>query len=97
MPEATTFKFRLYVADNLLNSAQARKNLAALCLKHLQGRCEIELVDIFHAPQRAQDDGVSLAPTLIRLQPLPQQRITGTLGHEEATAQALGIGEATAP
>ena len=43
------FKFRLYVAGDAPNSAQARANLTALCRVHLPDRHEIEVVDVFRA------------------------------------------------
>ncbi|APW40147.1 hypothetical protein RD110_25510 [Rhodoferax koreense] len=85
------FKFRLYVADDSLNSAQAQANLRALCRDRLPGRHEVEVVDVFVQPQRALSDGVFLTPTLVKLAPLPQQVIVGTLSHTETVLQALGL------
>jgi circadian clock protein KaiB len=42
-----TYTFRLYVAGDALNSAQAISNLLSLCRIHLPGRHEIEIVDVF--------------------------------------------------
>jgi hypothetical protein len=53
MPRRSIYKFRLYVADDTTNSAQAAANLQALCKAHLSGRHEIEIVDVFKEPQRA--------------------------------------------
>lgn len=91
MPQRPLFKFRLYIADNLLNSSQARQNLTALCRKNFEGRYEIEVVDIFQSPERARDDGVGLTPTLILLLPLPERRVVGTLGDAQETLQALDL------
>jgi hypothetical protein len=49
------FKFRLYVATGTLNSTQAVANLNALCRAHLEGRHEIEVVDVFREPQKPWD------------------------------------------
>ncbi len=90
MPEAQ-FKFRLYVADHALNSAQARANLQALCRERLKGRYEVEVVDVFREPRRALEDGVFLTPMLVKLAPLPQQVIVGTLSHTDTLLQVLGL------
>lgn len=84
-------KFRLYVADDALNSAQARANLTALCRTYLADRYEIDLVDVFKEPKRALTDGIFMTPTLIRLEPLPVRRIVGTLSQTDVVLRALDV------
>ncbi|NDP40986.1 MAG: circadian clock protein KaiB [Rhodoferax sp.] len=91
MSQAPRFKFRLYVAGDALNSAQARANLAALCRAHLAGRHEIEVVDVFNEPKRALADAIFMTPMLVKLAPLPVQTIVGTLSQTQAVLQALGL------
>jgi circadian clock protein KaiB len=85
------FKFRLYVAGDALNSAQARTNFAAICRAHLPDRHEVEIVDVFREPKRALADGVFMTPTLIKLAPAPARRIVGTLSQAPIVLQALGL------
>jgi circadian clock protein KaiB len=85
------YRFRLYVAGNALNSAQALANLTALCLTHLASRHEIEVVDVFIEAGRAAADGVFLTPTLIKLAPLPLRSIVGNLARTGEVLQALGL------
>jgi circadian clock protein KaiB len=85
------YKFRLYVADETMNSIQARANLHALCQAHLAGRHEIEIVDVFKEPQRATSEGIRMTPTLLRLAPLPVRRIVGTLVDTPRVLETLGL------
>ena len=85
------FKFRLYIADDTLNSAQAVVNLKSLCDTYLPDRHQIEIVDVFLEPKRALDDVVFMTPTLIRLRPLPLRRIVGTLSQTIPVLQTLGL------
>ena len=85
------FKFRLYVAGDAPNSAQAVANLNALCRTHLAGRHEIEVVDVFREPQRALQDRIFMTPTLVKLAPSPVRQIVGTLREAETLLQALGV------
>ncbi len=85
------FKFRLYVAGDALNSAQALANLTVLCRTHLPDRHEIEVVDVFRQPQRALAEGIFMTPTLVKLAPLPVRRIVGTLSQTQPVLQALGL------
>jgi len=90
------FKFRLYVASDSHNSAQALTNLNALCQAHLADRYEIEIVDVFREPQRALAEGIRMTPTLIKLAPAPVRRIVGTLGISRHLLETLGL-ETTGP
>lgn len=91
MKRPVIFKFRLYVADDALNSAQAQANLTALCRTYLADRCEVDLVDVFKEPKRALLDGIFMTPTLIRLAPLPVRRIVGTLSQTAVVLRALDV------
>ena len=84
-------KFRLYVADDTMNSAQATANLQALCQTHLPNRHEIEIVDVFKEPQRAILEGIRMTPTLLRLAPLPIRRVVGTLVDTQRVLETLGL------
>jgi circadian clock protein KaiB len=91
MSRPTPFKFRLYVAGDAQNSAQAITNLVALCRAHLPERHSIEVVDVFQEPKRALSDGIFMTPTLVKLAPAPVRRIVGTLSQTEPVLQALGF------
>jgi circadian clock protein KaiB len=91
MKPLAAFKFRLYVADDALNSVQAVANLTAFCHKHLPGRHDIEVVDVFREPKRALADNVLMTPTLIKFAPLPMRRVVGTLSQPEPLLQVFGL------
>lgn len=86
------FKFRVYVATAAEASAAAVANLAALCRTHLPDRHDIEIIDVCREPLRALTDGVLVTPTLVKLTPLPEQRIFGTLDETPSLLNALGLG-----
>jgi circadian clock protein KaiB len=87
-----TFKFRLYVAGDAHNSAQAIVNLTAFCRAYLQDRHAIELVNVFKEPKRALVDGILMTPTLVKISPAPApQRIVGTLSQAQPMMRALGL------
>jgi circadian clock protein KaiB len=91
MSRRPVFKFRLYVAGDALNSAQAIVNLAVLCRTHLPDRHEIEIVNVFREPQRALTDGIFMTPTLLKLSPGPPRTIVGTLSEAQPVLHALGL------
>lgn len=91
MSRRALFKFRLYVAGDAPNSAQAIGNLAAFCRAHLAERYEIEVIDVFREPKRALAEGIFMTPTLVVLTPPPVRRIVGTLSHTQTVLLALGL------
>ncbi|MHB8057544.1 MAG: circadian clock KaiB family protein [Desulfuromonadaceae bacterium] len=91
MNSRAIFKFRLYVAGDALNSAQALANLRALCLEYLPDQNKIEVVDVFQEPKRALADAIFMTPTLVKLSPSPVRRIVGTLSQTQTVLQALGL------
>jgi circadian clock protein KaiB len=91
MSDPSYFKFRIYVAGDGPNSAQAIANLNALCREFLPDRHEIEIVDVLRDPQRALDDQVLLTPMLLKIAPAPIRKVLGTLSQSEILRQALGL------
>ncbi len=91
MSQITKFKFRLYVAGDTPNSAEAVANLNEICREYLPNRCEIEIVDVFQEPQLALDNRIFMTPTLIKLEPLPSKTIVGTLSQRRTVLRALGL------
>jgi circadian clock protein KaiB len=85
------FKFRLFVAENAENSAEAVTNLTAICRASLPDQYEIEVVNVFNEPKRALAEGIFMTPTLLKLAPLPAQRIVGTLSKTQIVLAALGL------
>ena len=70
---------RLYVAGSAPNSLRAIANARVICDEHFAGGHEIEIVDLLESPERALADGIIVTPTLLKLSPLPVQRLIGNL------------------
>lgn len=91
MSRGKKYKFRLYIAGDAPNSAQAQANLTALCQTHLPDRYEIEVVDVLKAPMLALKDNVLMTPTLLKLSPAPVRRIVGALSQMQIVLDTLGL------
>ena len=85
------YQFRLYVAGDATNSGHALANLTSLCRTYLPDRHHIEVIDVFQEPDRALADGIFMTPTLLKLAPVPQRRIVGTLSKPLIVLQAIGL------
>jgi circadian clock protein KaiB len=82
-------QLRLYIAGNAPNSVRAIANLKTICDEHFASKWALEIVDLLTHPQRALADGVIVTPTLVKLSPLPVQRVIGTLSDTNQVVMAL--------
>lgn len=92
MDPPAIYRFRLFIAGDTLNSAQALSNLTALCNTHLSDCHQIEVVDVFVEPLRALAEGILMTPTLVKLAPNSIRKIIGTLSNAQLVLDALEVG-----
>lgn len=77
------YVLRLYVAGLTLRSTKSIANVKEICEEYLQGRYELEVVDIYQQPKLAQGEQIIAAPTLIKKLPLPLRRLIGDMSDKE--------------
>lgn len=85
------WKLRLYVAGHTEKSEEALANLKSICKQHLEGRYEIEVVDLVKHPQLAAGDQILAIPTLVRKLPPPMKKIVGDLSQMERVLVGLDL------
>jgi len=88
---APPYRLRLYVAGQTPKSVLAFRNLKQICEQHLQGRYEIEIVDLLENPQLARGDQILAVPTLVRRLPEPIKKIIGDLSNTERVLVGLDL------
>ena len=82
---------RLYVAGMKSKSAAAIRVIYDICEEHLQGRYELEIVDIYQQPALAKGEQIVAAPTLIKKLPEPLRRFIGNLADKEKILVGLDL------
>ena len=87
------FLLRLFIAGTAARSQRTIANLRAICAAHLDGRFDLEIVDIYQHPALAEVDQIVAAPTLLKLRPLPVRRIIGDLSGTARVLRGLGLPE----
>ncbi|HEX8426157.1 circadian clock KaiB family protein [Hymenobacter sp.] len=85
------WELRLYVAGQTTKSVAALANLKKYCAQHLQGRYQLEVIDLLVNPQLAEGDQILAIPTLVRKVPVPIRKIIGDLSNEERVLVGLDI------
>src|SRR5687767_11153195 len=90
-PGSHAYHLRLYVAGQTPKSVVALRNLRQICEEHLEGRYEIEIIDLLVSPQLASGDQILAVPTLVRRLPEPIKKIIGDLSNKERVLVGLDL------
>jgi circadian clock protein KaiB len=86
-----TYVLRLYVAGQTPKSMTALANLKKICEEYLEGRYQIQVVDLLKNPQLASGDQILAVPTLVRRLPEPIRKIIGDLSNTERVLIGLDL------
>ena len=89
--EKEKYILRLYVAGMTPRSLTAIKNIKKICEEHLNGRYDLEVIDVYQKPVLAKGEQMIAAPTLIRKLPLPLRRFIGDLSDSERILLGLDL------
>jgi len=81
----------LYVTGSSPRTRTAIDNLNRICAQELDGRYELEIVDVLEHPQRAEDERILATPTLIKQLPPPLRRVIGDLSDKEKVLLGLEV------
>jgi circadian clock protein KaiB len=85
------WNLRLYTAGQSPKSLRALENLKKICEEHLEGRYDIEVVDLLKHPHLARADQIFAIPTLVRQLPVPIRQILGDLSNTERALVGLDL------
>jgi circadian clock protein KaiB len=81
----------LFVAGATSRSHRAIRNLRQISIDTLRGQSDVEVIDIYQQPELAAKYQVNVAPTLLRVLPLPWRRIVGDLSETDRVIQHLEL------
>jgi circadian clock protein KaiB len=85
------YVLRLYVTGMTPKSVRAFENIKKICEENLQGRYELEVIDIYQQPEYAKTEQLLAMPTLIKKLPPPLRKIVGDLSNTERVLVGLDI------
>jgi circadian clock protein KaiB len=88
---AKKYVLRLYVTGMTPKSINAIKNIRKICEENLQGRYELEIIDIYQQPEYAKKEEIIAAPTLIKKLPLPLRKFIGDMSNKEKILVGLDL------
>ena len=85
------YVLRLFVTGMTTRSSRAVNNLRTICDEYLQGRYELEIIDIYQQPALTKGEQIVAAPTLIKKFPLPMRRIIGDMSNRDGVLLGLDL------
>jgi len=85
------YMLRLYITGMTPNSKRAVENIKNICEQYLDGRYELEVIDIFQQPSLAEGEQIIAAPTLIKQLPFPLRRLIGDMSNTEKVLLGLDL------
>jgi circadian clock protein KaiB len=90
----TRYLLRLYVTGSTPRSTRAITNIRKICEQHLEGRYDLEIIDLAQHPTLAEGEQIIAAPTLIKRLPLPLRRFIGDMSQTDRILIGLDLREA---
>jgi circadian clock protein KaiB len=88
---AERYVLRLYVTGTTPKSIRAINNLRGICERHLAGRFDLEVIDLYQQPHLAKGNHIVAAPTLIKQLPEPIRRLIGDMSNTEKVLVGLDV------
>jgi len=85
------YRFRLYVAGETPRSTAAVTALDALCKEHLQGRYDLQVIDLYKHPHLAKEKQLVALPMLVKTLPAPLRLLIGNLSEKEKVVLGLDL------
>ena len=90
-PKAARYRLQLFVTGTTPRSARAIQNLRTICEDNLQGRYDLDVIDIYQHPEHVKAEQIVVTPTLVKQFPLPLRKLIGDLSDTERVLDALDI------
>lgn len=93
------YKLCLFVTGSTAHSQRAIENLRQICKSELDGRYELEIIDVLEEPGKAEKEKILATPTLVKRLPEPRRRIVGDLNDHRKVVLGLDLraGQAGVP
>lgn len=91
VPELPHYQLRLFITGSTPRSTRAIENLRKICKENLEGRYELEVIDVYERPETTRELQIVATPTLVKVLPEPLRRIIGDLSDELKVLAGLDL------
>ncbi len=85
------YVLKLYVAGLTPASRRAILNVKEICESNLQGRYDLQVIDIYQQPVLAEGEQIIAVPTLVKKLPTPLRKFIGDLSDRDRILVGLDL------
>jgi circadian clock protein KaiB len=85
------YVMRLFVTGASPNSTRAISNLKAILEVFIKDRYELEIIDVYQQPEKAEFEQIIALPMLIKKSPGIERRLIGDMSNKEKVLRGLGL------
>jgi circadian clock protein KaiB len=85
------YALTLFVTGGTPRSLRAIANVRAFCESEFAGCYDLEIVDLYEHPERAQPANVVVSPTLVRSSPEPLKLLFGDMSDKAQLSAVLKV------
>jgi circadian clock protein KaiB len=85
------YRLKLFVTGKTPRSTRAVENVRTICDEYLQGRYDLEVIDIYQQPALLAGEQIIAAPTLVKSLPLPVRRLVGDMSNRRRVLVGLDL------
>jgi circadian clock protein KaiB len=87
------FVLRLYITGMTPRSTRAISAVRSVCEELLQGRYDLEIIDVYQQPALIRNEQIFATPTLVKKGPEPERRMIGDMSNRARLLSGLGLHE----
>jgi len=85
------YHLQLFVAGTSSLSVRAINNLNLILAENLEGKYELDIIDVYQQPQIALEENVAAVPMLVKKNPSPMRRLIGDMSDKAKVLRGLGV------
>lgn len=87
----SVYRLLLFVKGSTPRAQQAIRNIREICEERLEGKYELEVIDLSRNPEQARKHQILAVPTLLKELPEPLRKVVGDLSEKEKVLEGLDI------
>ncbi|MGZ3750580.1 MAG: circadian clock KaiB family protein [Mucilaginibacter sp.] len=88
---SSAYMMRLFVAGASPNSTRAISNLKVILETYLKDNYELEIIDVYQQPEKAEYERMIALPLLIKQSPGIERKLIGDMSNTDKVLKSLGI------
>lgn len=89
--EEDVYRLRLFVTGATPNSTRAIANIKEFCETFLNGKYELDIVDVYQQPLIAEKEQIVALPMLLKKFPLPERKLIGDMSDTDKVLRGLNL------